>query len=953
MARTTHKLPVFSQGRPDFAKLEEEVLEFWDDTSAFEKSVKNRPKNNTYVFYDGPPFANGLPHYGHLLSSTSKDVIPRYQTMRGKRVERVWGWDCHGVPIENAIEKQLGLKGGKKGIEELGIDKFNQACRASIMVYDKEWKKTIRRLGRWVDFDSAYKTMDKNFMESVWWGFSELYKKGLIYQGRKVILYCPRCSTPLSNFEIAMDNSYQDTEDYSLYVKFKVVGEKNTYFVAWTTTPWTLPGNVALAVLPDAKYVLFEFSDMNFWVAKDRLSAMAHLLGIKEPTVLKTVKGKELEGLEYEPLYNYMPLDGKKAHYITTADFVSLEEGSGIVHTAAIFGEDDYALALRKNLPCVPTLDDQGKFLEFVEPLAGVFYKKAEKWIVEDLTERNLVFHTGRFTHSYPFCYRCGTPLYFNALPAWFINVDKLRPEMIKANEYIHWFPEHLKYGRFGKGLETAPDWNISRSRYWGTPMPVWQNGNLRRVLGSIEELKHWAVDPKQVEKLTDLHREFLDGIEVWVDDAKTIKGKRIFEVFDCWVESGSMPFAQIHYPFENKPQFDSSYPAQFITEYIAQTRAWFYCMHVLSVGIFGSQAFENCLTTGTILAEDGQKMSKSKHNYPDPHLLIDKYGVDSLRLYLMSSPLMKGENLNFSEKGVHEIQNRVINTLWNMYGFYAMYLQGMKSDAVKLSTINYQLSTLHVMDRWLLSKVANLTQEVTTYMDGYDLTNASRTLTEFTTLLSTWYVRLSRERLKENGDAREIYKRALVLLCKLFAPFIPFIAETIYQGITESGESLHLADWPEVGDLSALRDEKLEEDMVLTGQIVEKALSIRKLKSLKVRQPLSILHVASEFPAIDASLQELITAEVNVKKIDWVQKKASLLEVELDTTLTDELIAEGKMRECVRQIQDMRKADLSIAVGDSVNAWLPNWPTEYTQEIRRRAHVEKLQAGAPKVEKV
>lgn len=952
----------FNQQRPDFSKMEEEVNQFWDETDAFKKSVENRSTDNPYIFYDGPPFANGLPHYGHLLGSTAKDVIPRYQTMKGKRVERVWGWDCHGVPIENAIEKELGLKGGKKGIEELGVDKFNQACRASIMAYDKEWKKTIKRLGRWVDFDNAYKTMDTPYMESVWWGFKTMYDKDLIYQDRKVVLFCPRCSTPLSNFEIAMDNSYKDVEDYSVYVKFKVKNEDTTYLIAWTTTPWTLPGNVALAVLPDAEYVQFEhlLSDNSkeyYWVAKEKLYEMTKLLSIKDPTIVKTVKGSKLDGIEYEPLYTYMPLEGKKAHYVTTADFVSLDDGSGIVHTAAIFGEDDYKLAVARDLPRVPTLDDQGKFLEFVTPLAGQFYKKTEEWVVNDLTHRNLMFHSGKITHSYPFCYRCGTPLYYFAMPAWFINVQKLKPQMIANNEPINWYPDHLKYGRFGKGLETAPDWNISRSRYWGTPMPIWEgnkNGKiLRRVVGSQQELSTWAVHPEQVEQLTDLHREFLDDIEIWVDDEKTVKGKRIFEVFDCWVESGSMPFAQVHYPFENKEKFDASYPAQFITEYIAQTRAWFYCMHVISTGVFGSHAFENCLTTGTLQAEDGQKMSKSKKNYPDPMVLIDKYGSDCLRLYLMSSPIMRAENMNFSEKNVHELQNKVINILWNLYGFYALYIKSKKPKGNKPATANYQLASLHVMDRWLLSKTATLAEEVTARMDTYDVVGACRLLMDFTTEFSTWYLRLSRERLRstEVSESSEIYTRVLIILCKLFAPFIPFITESVFQGITDSESSIHLTDYPKISDLEVFIDTALESEMSVIQKVTESAHAQRKEQQIKVRQPLAKVIVSTSDDRPDDSLLEVLQEEINVEAVVW--EKGAELSVSLDTILTDTLRAKGQMREAIRQVQDLRKKTPGLSVDDTIDCWLPAWPEEYAAEIRKKTLIRNLMKGDPRIKRV
>ncbi|HKY73823.1 MAG TPA: isoleucine--tRNA ligase, partial [Patescibacteria group bacterium] len=701
------------QQQPNLPQLEEEVLRHWDETDAFNASVQQRPSTKPYVFYDGPPFATGLPHYGHLLASTIKDVIPRYWTMKGYHVERVWGWDCHGVPIENMIEKELDLKGGKKGIEELGIGTFNAACRAAILRFDKEWEVIIKRLGRWVDFKHSYKTMDNTYMESVWWAFAELYKKDMVYEGRKVILYCPRCATPLSNFEIAMDNSYKDVEDNSVFVKFRATDnpKKNEYFMAWTTTPWTLIGNVALAVSEQAEYVQVLHNDELLWIAKDLVTAVFD----KEKIEIKqTVQGKKLVGRSYEPLYTYMPADGKKAHYIASADFVSLSDGTGIVHTAAIFGEDDYRLAQQLDLPCVPTLDDQGRFLDFVEPIKGVFYKKGEDWIIQDLTERGLMYKSLKTTHSYPFCYRCSTPLYYNAVPAWFIDVQKLKPELLTQNERVNWYPEFLKHGRFGKGLETAPDWNISRSRYWGTPMPVWigEKTGKKRVLGSYADMKKWAVDPSKVELLTDYHREFLDDIELWVDDEKTEKGLRIPAVFDCWVESGSMPYASIHYPFESKEKFESRYPAQFISEYIAQTRAWFYTLHVLSVGLFGKPAFENAVTTGTILAEDGTKMSKSKKNYPDPMLLINKYGVDSLRLYLMSSSVMKADNVNFSEEAVNEVRKKVFGIWWNVFTFYKLYAD----QSVSLS-LPKKIS--HVLDRWVVSRTMRLVGDVTTFMDS------------------------------------------------------------------------------------------------------------------------------------------------------------------------------------------------------------------------------------------
>lgn len=885
------------QKKLDIPKAEHEVLEFWDETKAFEESVKKRPEEKRYVFYDGPPFATGLPHYGHILASTIKDVIPRYWTMKGYRVERVWGWDCHGIPIENMIEKELDLKGGKKGIEELGIATFNDACRSAILRFDKEWEKVIRRIGRWVDFKNSYKTMDKTYMESVWWAFKTLNDKGLIYEGRRVILYCPRCATPLSNFEIAMDNSYKDVEDNSVYVMFPLKDRQHEYFVAWTTTPWTLVGNVALAVDPKASYVKVAAGDAKLWMAEKRAAAV-----LKEDDwevkVLEKAKGESLLKLEYEPLFSYMPVEGKKAHYVAPADFVSLEEGTGIVHTAAIYGEDDYRLAQKIDLPCVPTLDDQGRFLEFVTPLSGIFYKKAEDWIIQDLEKRDLMFRAETYIHSYPFCYRCETPLFYNAVPAWFINVQQLKDTLVTQNEHINWYPDHLKHGRFGKGLETAPDWNISRSRFWGTPMPVWigEKTGMNRVIGSLEELKTWAVDPSRVDTLTDLHREFVDDLEVWVDNNKTEKGKRIPEVFDCWVESGSMPYAAIHYPFEHKDQFEKSHPAQFIAEYIAQTRAWFYTLHVMSVGLFGKHTFENAVTTGTILAEDGTKMSKSKKNFPDPSKLFETYGVDALRFYLMSSVVMKGENLNFSEKDVREVYQKLISILWNVFAFYKLYTKDAKPpDSVKPE---------HVLDLWIVSRSHSLIRDLTISMDTYDTVKGCRLLQDFVTDISTWYLRRSRERLRTDKGAQSVFGWVLITLTRLLAPIVPFLSERMYQNML-NGSSVHLQSWPVFDE--TLINTTLETDMVFVREIVERLLSERKGANIPVRQPLASATVTNLGRDLSSELLTLIAQEINVGAVNITRGKDAW-GVSLDTRVTPELTAQGKARELTRAIQVLRK---------------------------------------------
>lgn len=917
---------------PNFPEMEKSILDYWEKTEAFKKQVEMRPEDKQYVFYDGPPFATGLPHYGHLLGSTSKDVIARYWAMKGYRVERVWGWDCHGLPIENMVEQQLGIKGGKKGIEELGIAKFNAACRSEVMKLDQEWERIIARLGRWVDFANNYKTMDTDYMESVWWGFNQLHEKGLIYEGRKVVMYCPRCATPLSNFEIAMDNSYEMTEDYSLIVKFKAKDVENEFFLAWTTTPWTLPGNVGLAVDPTARYAQVQIGQELLWLAEKRLEA---LLTGSEYQIVKTVDGSELVGQAYEPLFPYLEAHRtEKAWTVLPANFVSLDEGSGIVHTAAIYGEDDYALALEYNLPLVPTLDDNGKFKDFVELVAGQFYKKAEDAINENLTDRGLMFKLERFEHSYPFCYRCGTPLYYSAVPAWFINIDKMRDQLLAQNENINWYPSHLKHGRFGKGIATAPDWNISRSRYWGTPMPIWRDeaSGKYRVISSRDELREWAVDPNSVGSLDDIHREFIDEIEVWVDDDRTLKGKRIPEVFDCWVESGSMPFAQRHYPFENKQKFEETYPAQFVSEYIAQTRAWFYTMHVMSMGIFGKHAVENILTTGTIMAADGSKMSKSKKNFPDPLDLINKYGVDSLRLYLMSSPVMKATNFNFDEKEVGDIRKKVFNIWYNTFAFYHLYAGDNQASLQEVPQAS------DVMDQWVLSRLNTVTKQVLTYMDNYDVVRSSRILIDYVDELSTWYLRRSRERLRNSDHSAvsiQVFGHVLLRLAQLAAPFTPFFSEWLYHQMTDGNTSIHHTDLVEADE--KLINPELEEAMAVIRKVTEKTHSARKEAGVKVRQPLAAVQVTSTNPQPPAELLTVLMDEVNVKSVSWTQDPDKN-EVELNLAISPELQAEGEARELMRQIQKLRKA-AGLAISQQATVTAPTWPVSWQAEIEEKTN--------------
>lgn len=918
----------------NFSEMEERVLDYWDEKHIFERSVNERPDGKPFVFYDGPPFATGLPHYGHLLGSIMKDIIPRYWTMKGYRVERRWGWDCHGLPIENIIEQELDLKGGKKGIEDYGIAKFNDACKAAILRFDSEWKKVIRRVGRWVDMEHSYKTMDTSYMESVWWAFKQLHDKELVYQGKKVILYCPRCATPLSNFEIAMDNSYKDiTEDSTTY-KFPVENQEKTYLLAWSTTPWNKIATPALAVNPTLTYVKVKQNEEFYILAETRLMMLQG-----EYEVVEKYTGKELEDIHFIQLYDFYPeRNGKRAGVVVADEFVTAEEGTGIV-TLAIYGEDDYRVMMKHNIQLVEHVDEEGKFKPEVTPWAGMYILKANSLIDEALRERNLIYNIKPLTHSVPTCYRCNTRLYYAPLPAWFVDIQKLKSQLVKSNESISWYPEHLKRGRFGKGLETAPDWNISRSRYWGTPMPIWANTSSShfRIIGSIDELKQWAVDKKQVEHITDIHRQYLDDVELYLDDAKTVTGKRIKEVFDCWVESGSMPYAAEHYPFENKQKFESRFPAQFICEYIAQTRAWFYTLHVMSSALFGKPSFENALTTGTIMAEDGSKMSKSKRNFPDPMQVINEYGVDSLRLYFSSSPIMKtAENINFSKATINEIRKKVMNIAWNVFTFYKLY----ESNSDEMT---FPKNPEHIMDKWLVSVTESMTKAVMESMDQYDVVAASRLLMEYIDKLSTWYLRLSRERLKDetNQGARQTLKAAIYRWSLLIAPFAPFIAEMLYHNIGGK-DSIHLELLPAVDN--SLIDEQLTTNMTTVQAIVTEGHAARKISALSLKQPLASVTITGKQP-LDAIYEAIIKQELNVKTITWTDESAAQSVITLDTHLTQDLIDEGKARLIVRDIQSARKS-IGAKLDDYVRVELPEWPAEYEAYIKEKVKAKELSKG-------
>ena len=875
---------------------EKAISDFWKKDGTFEKSVADRDAKDSYVFYDGPPFITGMPHHGTLLSSIVKDAVPRYWTMQGKHVERRWGWDCHGLPAENFVEKQLGITDRREIGTKISLENYIVKARESMVANSETWRSTIDRIGRWVDFDNSYRTMNKDFMESVWWAFKTLYDKGFIYEGRKVLMYDTKFATPVSKAEVTMDNdAYQVVTDPSAYVKFKVKG-KDQFLLAWTTTPWTLPANKMLAVSPDLDYGLYE----NQFIVAIKLAPK--LFANERPS--KTFKGSELDGLEYHDL-----LDEKVIRRVYAADFVGSEDGTGIVHCAPAYGEDDYNLYLahEKDVDFEDVLDENGYYLpataEKLHALGvrdtddhGIEIWAGNKFIAKVLEEHGIVYKIEYIKHEYPFNPRSKQRIMYRAFPSWFFDVQNLKSDLIKHNEQINWFPDYIKEGRFRKNIEAAPDWNLSRDRFWATAMPVWKgNKGTVKVVGSYDELYELSG-----QRLEDYHRPWVDAIEFDLDGEHFT---RVDKVLDCWFESGSMPFAQLHYPFENKAKFEQNYPADFIVEYVGQVRAWFYYVHVVNTALFGKNAYKNVIVTGTLAGNDGRKMSKSLGNFTDPNELMDKFSADSLRFLLLSSPVTAGEDFALLDKDVSDVA-RKLSMIWNVYDFFCTYAEvdGFDSNDAKLPK-----KFANPLDVWIVSRIYELRDQIVEGMEEYNLPKALTNVLPFIDDLSNWFVRRSRRRFwksEDDADKLEAYNTlyfCLVYFAEILAPFIPFLAEELYQNMTGAGRSVHLLDYPAAGTI----DRDVIALMARTRTIINEGLMLRMQKSdteaqIKIRQPLATFAYAGE--PLPEFYEQIIKDELNVKTV----KNGPT--TQLDKKLTQDLKDEGFARELIRFVQSARK---------------------------------------------